>query len=214
MRALTTAWTNSSTNDETLLTVKCDNIHKRLWPSDKPFWMEGGVFCTISVAQRFLTTEQCSQRKRHACILKVLGRPHTPGERVRLATWPAGMFQCLQCRAQCCLQHLTGDTSVRGMMFLCLCSPSFFFLLMVSCVQNTAIDIYHLQSDNPPPPLTWHTAITFPLSICSLSLRRAQTAPQLTSWNSRSYLWLLSLSIISVSHSQNAPLSTSKHLGS
>lgn len=96
---------------------------------------------------------------------------------------------------------------------VCLCSP-FFFLLMVSCVQNTAIDIYHLQSDNPPPPLTWHTAITFPLSICSLSLRRAQTAPQLTSWNSRSYLWLLSLSIISVSHSQNAPLSTSKHLGS
>lgn len=147
-------------------------------------------------------------------MLKVLGRPHTPGERVRLATWPAGMFQFLQCRAQCCLQHLTGDTSVRGMMFLCLCSPSFFFLLMVSCVQNTAIDIYHLQSDNPPPPLTWHTAITFPLSICSLSLRRAQTAPQLTSWNSRSYLWLLSLSIISVSHSQNAPLSTSKHLGS
>lgn len=23
---------------------------------------------------------------------------------------------------------------------------------MVSCVQNTAIDIYHLQSDNPPSP--------------------------------------------------------------
>lgn len=33
------------------------------------------------------------------------------------------MSQCLQCRAECCLQHLTRDTSVRGMMFLlCLCS--------------------------------------------------------------------------------------------
>lgn len=82
-----TVWTNSSTNGE-----PWDNTDKR--PSDKTFTMEGGILCTIGVAQRFPIMEQCSQRKTRSGSSKssfkvLLQSPYTPAERVGLTAWPA-----------------------------------------------------------------------------------------------------------------------------
>lgn len=123
-----TVWTNSSTNGE-----PWDNTDKR--PSDKTFTMEGGILCTIGIAQRFPIMEQCSQRKKRSGSSKSSFKVPTPLRRE--SDCLTSNSQCPKHKAECCLQHFTRNTSVRGMTFL--------------------------------------------LCLCPLSLRQAQTAPQLTS---------------------------------